>query len=173
MLIYFSCVWLCDPVDYSPSDSSVHGDSPGKNTGVGWHAFLQGIFLTQGLNLHPLHLLHWQMGSLPWLLPGKDHLSNVFRFRKPVHLFPELCLPLLPLRVACLDFFFSQKMTLSESKGFPGRCLVFITDVSTESCYYQVFLNPDCSCIKPYLHKNTVWHPALAFIGWKCIIRFQ
>jgi len=25
--------------------------SPGKNTGVGCHALLQGIFLTQGLNL--------------------------------------------------------------------------------------------------------------------------
>ena len=27
------------------------GDSPGKNTGVGCHALLQGIFLTQGSNL--------------------------------------------------------------------------------------------------------------------------
>ena len=30
--------------------TSVHGDSPGKNTGVGCHALLQGIFPTQGLN---------------------------------------------------------------------------------------------------------------------------
>ena len=30
--------------------SSVHGDSPGKNTGMGCHALLQGIFPTQGLN---------------------------------------------------------------------------------------------------------------------------
>ena len=30
--------------------ASVHGDSPGKNTGVGCHALLQGIFLTQELN---------------------------------------------------------------------------------------------------------------------------
>ena len=30
--------------------SSVHGDSPGKNTGVGCHALLQGIFPTQGSN---------------------------------------------------------------------------------------------------------------------------
>ena len=27
-------------------------NSPGKNTGVGFHAFLQGSFLTQGLNPH-------------------------------------------------------------------------------------------------------------------------
>ena len=34
-------------MDSSPPGSSVDGDSPGKNTGVGCHAFLQ-IFLTQG-----------------------------------------------------------------------------------------------------------------------------
>ena len=40
-------------------------DSPGKNTGAGCHFLLQGIFLTQGSNLHLLHLLHWQADSLP------------------------------------------------------------------------------------------------------------
>ena len=32
------------------SGSFIHGDSPGKNTRVGCHALLQGIFPTQGLN---------------------------------------------------------------------------------------------------------------------------
>ena len=36
-------------MDYSPPGSSVHGDSPGKNTGVGYHS-LQRIFPTQGAN---------------------------------------------------------------------------------------------------------------------------
>ena len=44
---------LCDPMDYITPGSSVHGDSPGKNTGVDCHAFLQGIFPTKGLNLKP------------------------------------------------------------------------------------------------------------------------
>ena len=35
-------------------------DFPGKNTGVGCHFLLQGIFLTQGLNPRPLH---WQVDS--------------------------------------------------------------------------------------------------------------
>ena len=26
------CPTLCDPMDYSPPDSSLHGDFPGKNT---------------------------------------------------------------------------------------------------------------------------------------------
>ena len=38
-------------------------DSPGKNTGVGCHFFLQGIFQTQGLNPHFLRLLHWQVNE--------------------------------------------------------------------------------------------------------------
>ena len=51
-----SCPILCDPIDYSPPGFSVHGDSPGKNTGVGCHALLQGIFPTQESNLLLLHL---------------------------------------------------------------------------------------------------------------------
>ena len=38
-----SCPILCDPVECSPPN---HGDSPGKNTGVGCHALLRGIFPT-------------------------------------------------------------------------------------------------------------------------------
>ena len=37
-------------MDCSLPGSSVHGDSPGKNTGVGCHSLLQRIFPTQGSN---------------------------------------------------------------------------------------------------------------------------
>ena len=37
-------------MDCSPPGSPVHGDSPGKNTGMGCYALLQGIFPTQGSN---------------------------------------------------------------------------------------------------------------------------
>ena len=46
---------LCNPMDCSPPDSSVHGDSTGKNMRVGCHALLQGIFPTQGSNPSLLH----------------------------------------------------------------------------------------------------------------------
>ena len=42
---------LCHPMDCSPPGSSVHGDSPGKNTGLGCHALLHEIFPTQESNL--------------------------------------------------------------------------------------------------------------------------
>ena len=49
------CLTLCNPMDCSPPSSSVRGDSPGKNTGVGCHALFQGLFLTQGSNPGLLH----------------------------------------------------------------------------------------------------------------------
>ena len=58
-------------------------DSPGKNTGVGDYALLQGIFPTQGSNPRLLNLLHWQVGYLPYhcgrdkILPGEvDNLTG-------------------------------------------------------------------------------------------------
>ena len=47
VLSAFSHVRVCHPMDCSPPGSSVHGDSPGKNTGVGCHFLFQGVFLTQ------------------------------------------------------------------------------------------------------------------------------
>jgi len=62
----FVCVLSCSVISYSlqpygpwPVRLLCLWDSPGKNTGVGYHALLQGIFLTQGLNSSLLHLLHW------------------------------------------------------------------------------------------------------------------
>ena len=72
VLVAQSCPALCNPVDCSSPGSSVLGivlsvtpwtvccppspwDFPGKNTGVGCHALLQGIFPTQGSNPGLLH----------------------------------------------------------------------------------------------------------------------
>ena len=50
-----SCLTLCDPMNCSLPGSSVHGDSPSKNIGVGSLSLLQGIFLTQESNRGLLH----------------------------------------------------------------------------------------------------------------------
>ena len=49
------CLTLCNTMGCSLPGSSFHGDSPGKNTGVGCRTLPQGIFPTQGLNLGLLH----------------------------------------------------------------------------------------------------------------------
>ena len=56
--------------------------SPGKNTGVGCHFLLQGIIPTQRSNLSLLHLLHWQVGSLPLAPAGKPQYWNLIHTRR-------------------------------------------------------------------------------------------
>ena len=53
-----SCLTLCDPMDCSPPGFLCPWDCPGKNTGMGYHAILQGIFLTHRSNLGLL-LCRW------------------------------------------------------------------------------------------------------------------
>ena len=80
-----SCSTLCAPMDSSLLGASVHGDSPGKNAGVGCHALLQEIFPTQGSNLRLLCLLHWQTGSLPLVpsrKPSVDNTTSVWDWKK-------------------------------------------------------------------------------------------
>ena len=55
VLVSQLCPTLCDPMDSSLPGSSVHGDSPDKNTGVGCCFLLQRIFLTKGSNPSLMH----------------------------------------------------------------------------------------------------------------------
>ena len=66
-----SCLTLCNPMDCNSPTFSVHGDSPGKNTGVGCHTLLQGIFLTQGSKPH---LLWRRSRSFTAESLGKPHM---------------------------------------------------------------------------------------------------
>ena len=87
MLSLQSCLTLCDPME--PARLLHPWDSLGMNTGVGCHALFQGIFPTQGSNLHLFCLLHWQAGSLPLMPPGKPTSSLEYSkslFLRPLHL---------------------------------------------------------------------------------------
>ena len=75
MLIFFvwyqymcECLVMSDslpPCGLQPARLLCPWNSSGKNIGVGCHALLQGIFLTQGSNPRFLYLWHWQVDSLP------------------------------------------------------------------------------------------------------------
>ena len=66
-----SCLTLCDPKACSLPCFFVHGILQARI--LEWVAMLssRGIFPTQGSNPFLLSLLHWQVGSLPLLLPLK------------------------------------------------------------------------------------------------------
>ena len=64
-----SCPTLCDPMNCSPPGSSVCGDSPGKDTGVGCHVLPSGDLPDPGIELGSPAL---QVDSSPAELPGKS-----------------------------------------------------------------------------------------------------
>ena len=70
MLVIQSCLTLCNPMDWSPQGSSVHGIFLGKNTGMGCRFLLQGIFPTQGSNSGLLHCR--------WILYRLRHQGSPF-----------------------------------------------------------------------------------------------
>ena len=75
-----ACVVMSDslrPHGLQPARLLGPWNVPGKNTGVGCHFFLQGIFPipVQGLNLHLLNPLHWQADSFATVPPGKHNQS--------------------------------------------------------------------------------------------------
>ena len=57
---------ICDTMDWSLPGTSVHGDSPGKNTRVGCHFFLWGNLPDPGIKPMSLLSLALEAGSLPW-----------------------------------------------------------------------------------------------------------
>ena len=117
-----SCPILRDPMDCSPPGSSVHGDSPGKNTGVGCLALLQGIFPTQGLNWCLFCLLHWQVGSLSLAPPGmaKANLTMKLFLISRVRISPSSpCV--FPFCCSCLGF-------LLQSMGLLILALIALTE---------------------------------------------
>ena len=83
-LVAQSCRTLCDPMDYSPSGSSVHETSQ-ASTGVGCHFLLQGVFPTQGLNPSLLQVSRIVRGIFTAEPPGKPaeqlHSKNVFHVK--------------------------------------------------------------------------------------------
>ena len=108
-----SCPTLCYPMDCSPPVTSVHGDSPGKNTGVICHALLQGIFLTLELNQSLLHC-RWILYQLSYqgspviqwyLFINQMILCVCFFFPLDLYTFLLVCLA-IPLIIIpqCLNY---------------------------------------------------------------------
>ena len=81
-LVAQSCPTLCDTMNCSPPGSSAHGDSPGKNTGVGCHGLFQEILPTQGSNPGLQHcrwiLYHLSQQGSPRILERLERVAYPF-----------------------------------------------------------------------------------------------
>ena len=80
VIVSQSCLTLWDAMECIPPGSSVNGIVPGKDTGVGCHFLLQGIFLTQGSNPGLLHcrqiLYQLSCNGSPWYLVGGPQVRS-------------------------------------------------------------------------------------------------
>ena len=76
------CLTHCNPMDCSSPGYSVYGDSPNKNTGVGCHILLQGIFPTQGWNPGLPHCR--------WILDHLCHQERPFPYFKVIIFMPNI-----------------------------------------------------------------------------------
>ena len=117
-----------------------HGDFPGKNTGVDCHFFLQGIFLTQGLN--PVSsigiLYYWATRKAPIHLFVVQSLSCVWLF---VTLWTEAC-------QASLFFIISQSLRklMSVESVMPSNYLILLL-LPSGFPSIRVFPNESALCI--------------------------
>ena len=142
-----SCLTLCDPMDCHPPGSSVHGDSPGKNTGAGCHALLQGISLTWWSNLHSLRLLHWQEDSLPLSHLGSSS-SCAAAAAKSLQSCPTLCDPIdgsppgspvpgiLQARTLCSLIFMLEEQPARPTVRSIGKWHLFVADSMKGDGFY-------------------------------------
>ena len=76
-----SSLTVCDPINRSPPRLLCLWDSPGKNTGVGCHFLLQGIFPTQGSNPSLLSLLHCRCILYHWAIGASSSYYYYYYLR--------------------------------------------------------------------------------------------
>ena len=71
-----SCATLCHPIDCSPPGSSVHGILQARI--LEWLPCPPPVYSWPRNQTHVSYLLHWQVGSLPLVLPGKPVHVDTF-----------------------------------------------------------------------------------------------
>ena len=157
VLNHFSCVWLFATLWTDSAKLLCPWNSPGKNTGVGYPALLQGIFPTQGSKPRLLPLLHRRRILYCWatreaqnkniryilvqLLYGRWHISwrcwrcwdefwNQRGMDKIQTLTLSKCVPMGKLLSISAPLFFICKTTFK-------HCCTF-RDSFVHSCIYSV-----------------------------------
>ena len=115
-LVAQSCLDLLWPYGLQPTRLLCPWDFPDKNTGVGCHFLLQGIFPTQGSNPH---FLHWQADSLPSEPPGIGDNELSIRRHAPLQ---------IRLVLHCWRLLFVKR---AAAASFPGNASLYLLTILT------------------------------------------
>ena len=143
-LVTLSCPTLCDLIGSSPPDSSVHGDSPHKTTGVGCHACPHPWDLPNpGIKPKAPAL---QVDSLPTEPPGKPHGETKKKKKKKnqtgkkYRLFKKASALVISHRSVVLSHFLSLPSPGESSERIEGegctenKLLLWNTTLLIQSC---------------------------------------
>ena len=116
-----NCIWLFyDPMDCDPPGSFVHGDSPGENTGVVYHALLQGVFPAQQSNSG---LPQLKVDSLLSEPPGKSRV-RLWRQNSSTSVYLHVVIFRISFTKPATTSLYSQQMTI-----FLGSLLHFLPNM--------------------------------------------
>ena len=156
-LVTQSCPTLCDPMNCSSPDSSVHGDSPGKNTGVGCHALLQGSFQpkdrTQASHIAGRFFTIWVTREVPLkflqLIKEIFAYSNVYNF-------------LLCFLLEFLSFKLLSRIHFNLTFGFGGKWKNI-----TFSSHFEYLIVP--KLLKRLYFPHWIHLAPLSIIDWACV----
>ena len=123
MLSRSSSVRLCVTVWTVACQSPLSIGFSGRNTGVSCHALLQGIF-PRGRTPCLSYFLHWQVGSLPLVPPGKLSFIYACMHAKSLQSCPTLCDPRTAAHQAPLSTGFSRQEYWS-GLPFPSPSFIY------------------------------------------------
>ena len=150
VLVTQLCPTLCDPMDLSPPGSSCLWNFPGKDAGVGCHFLLQGLFLTQGLNLS---LPCWCMAEIKSILESNyPSINNKYIFlnawRKKMHGRKEAASSLVSL----------QKKVAAKEINHIRRALYPVSYLGNQDCWrIWQYKNSYEEHKTKYLRKQLLW----------------
>ena len=147
-----SCPTVCNPMDCSPPGSSVHGDSPGKDTGVGFHALLQGILSNWGIEPWAPSLQADSLPSEPLGKPGEVFSHYFFKYiyifflyislsEIPTTVFHHIIWTHCTLMMFCVFFLFYFIFWLFRLINFYNPCFgyCFFLHLQSYTIIYQNF----------------------------------
>ena len=137
-----SCPTLCDPMDCSPLDSSVHATLQARI--LESVALLQGIFPTQGLKQFLPCLLHWQADSWPLSHPGSPgHMvAACWIFWRTIRLFAKVTAPFF-ISISLLCGFYLW-ILICPSRALCG-CWCLFTLLSLAGHFSEICFLTGCS----------------------------
>ena len=163
-LVTQSCPTLCDPIDCSLPDSSVHGDSPGRNTGVGRHALLQRIFPTHGSNPGLPHCRQILLSSEPSGKPKNIGVGG-YPFSR------ESSQPKNWTRVSCITGRFFTSWTIRDLDSIlKSRDITLLTKLCLVKA--TVFPVVMCGCESWTIKKAECWSiDAFELWCWRRLLR--